>query len=26
LEAGGLEKLVPPDFFGALVCPEHIGR
>ena len=26
LEAGGLEKLVPPDFFGALVCPDHIGR
>lgn len=26
LEAGGLEKLVPPDFFGALVCPNEIGR
>jgi type VI secretion system protein ImpL len=26
LEAGALEKLVPPDFFGALVCPDHIGR
>ncbi len=26
LEAGALEKLVPPDFFGALVCPDHVGR
>lgn len=26
LEAGALEKLVPPDFFGAMVCPDHIGR
>jgi type VI secretion system protein ImpL len=26
LEAGPLEKLVPPDFFGALVCPEGVGR
>jgi len=26
LEAGGLEKLVPPDFFGAMICPDHIGR
>lgn len=26
LEASALEKLVPPDFFGALVCPERIGR
>jgi type VI protein secretion system component VasK len=26
LEAGALEKLVPPDFFGAMVCPDHVGR
>jgi type VI secretion system protein ImpL len=26
LEAGAVEKLVPPDFFGALVCLDHIGR
>ncbi|HEX3133213.1 MAG TPA: ImcF-related family protein [Planctomycetota bacterium] len=26
LEAGALEKLVPPDFFGAMICPDHIGR
>jgi type VI secretion system IcmF/VasK family protein len=26
LEAEALEKLVPPDFFGALVCPDHVGR
>jgi hypothetical protein len=26
LEAGALERLIPPDFFGAMVCPDHIGH
>lgn len=26
LEANGLERLVPAEFFGTLVCPERVGR
>ena len=26
LEANGLERLIPADFFGTLVCPERVGR
>ena len=26
LEASGLERLVPAEFFGTLVCPERVGR
>lgn len=26
LEGNGLERLVPAEFFGTLVCPERVGR